>query len=120
MHFDAAQATDVPGIIDVDITWAQANTPYNFTGDVFVNDGVILTIEPGVFVDMHDYDLTVNGTIHAVGTSENQIVFNGATITLTQFASDWNELTETGCVISHALIGPTLKYTTLQKLTTVL
>jgi hypothetical protein len=107
-HVDTVRATDVVGIIDANTTWTQANSPYNFTGDVFVNNGVTLTIEPGVFVNMRDYDLTVNGTIHAVGTSETQIPFNGATITLTQFASNWNESTGTGCIIAHANLVPTL------------
>jgi hypothetical protein len=107
---DSGKAQSVPNVIEIDkdTTWTQTNAPYNLTGDVFVDNGVTLTIESGVFVDLHGYDLTVNGTLHAVGTSEANIVFNGATITLTQFASDWNEASEMGCIIAYASLVPTL------------
>lgn len=46
----ATPFTDVSGEINIDTTWALANSPYVMTGDVTVMPGVTLTIEPGVQV----------------------------------------------------------------------
>jgi hypothetical protein len=109
VHFGTAQSgTNVTGIITSDTTWTQANSPYNLTGDVLVNNGVALTIEPGVFVNLSSYHMTVNGTLQAIGSSQNPIYINGdnsAGITFTPFAVDWDQSTGTGCIIENAIIG---------------
>ena len=43
-----ALATDVSGEISQDTTWTLSGSPYIITGDVTVNGGYTLTIEPGV------------------------------------------------------------------------
>lgn len=105
VHFGTAQSgTNIYGKISVDTTWTQANSPYNLTGDVLVNKGVTLTIEPGVFVNLSSYHMTVNGTLQAIGSSQNLIDINGdnsAEIVFTQFAADWNQSTDTGCIIEN-------------------
>ncbi len=110
VHFSTAQSgTNVTGIISSDTTWTKANSPYNLTGDVLVNNGVALTIEPGVFVNLSSYKMTVNGTLQAIGSSQNPIDINGdnsAEITFTQFAADWNQSTGTGCIIENANLIP--------------
>jgi len=45
-----AAATNVSGTISTNTTWTAANSPYVMTGNVTVNAGVTLTIEPGVTV----------------------------------------------------------------------
>jgi hypothetical protein len=105
----AQSGTNFSGTITTDTTWTSANSPYNFTGDVLVNNGVTLTIEPGVFVNQSNYELTINGTLQAIGGSQNSIVFNGdnsAEIVFSSFAEDWSQSTGTGCIIENALIGP--------------
>ena len=100
--------TNVSGIITSDTTWTQANSPYNLTGEVLVNNGVSLTIEPGVFVNLSSYYLTVNGTLQAIGSSQNPIYISGdnsAGITFTQFAADWNQSTGAGCIIENTNLG---------------
>ena len=42
--------TNVSGVISSNTTWSLANSPYLVTGNVLVNEGVTLSIEPGVIV----------------------------------------------------------------------
>ncbi len=107
--FGTAQSgTNVSYIIGSDTTWTQANSPYNFTGNVLVNNGVTLTIESGATVNLNSYYLEVNGSLmiqqgvtinmgtsyayiqvngilDAIGTSTNPIYINGALGFLTNF-----------------------------------
>ena len=68
------------GLISSDSTWTKANSPYNLTGPVAIQEGVTLTIEPGVVVNLGEFYLQINGTIHAVGTDQNKIQFLGHTL----------------------------------------
>ena len=64
MHLGAAQnSTAVNGIINSNATWTKADSPYALTGPVLVNNGVTLTIQPGVTVDLGSYYIVINGTI---------------------------------------------------------
>jgi hypothetical protein len=106
VHFGSAQSgTNVSGIISSDITWTQANSPYNLTGNVLVNNGVTLTIEPSVTANLNNYYIMVNGTLQAIGDGANSITFNGGQITFTQYSTNWNESTGTGCIIQNAIIS---------------
>jgi parallel beta helix pectate lyase-like protein len=57
-------------------TWTLAGSPYNVQGDITIQDGTTLTIEPGVDVvfDGH-YKFNVNGRILATGDESNTITF---------------------------------------------
>jgi hypothetical protein len=97
----AQSGTNVSYIIGTDTTWTQGNSPYNFTGNVLVNNGVTLTIGTGATVNLNIYYLRVNGSLiiqpgatinlgligdgidvygilSATGTSVNPIHINGA------------------------------------------
>ncbi len=105
---NANTGTNVSGTITTDTTWTKSNGPYNLTDNVIINNGVTLTIEPGVFVDINGYNFVVNGTLHAVGTSEDEILFAGDSngdIFFNVFAADWNQSAGTGCIIEHANIA---------------
>ncbi len=74
------QATDVSWIINTDTTWTKTDSPYTLIGNLFVDNGVTLTIQPGVVVNINGYLFRVNGTLHAVGNSAEPITFNDGTI----------------------------------------
>ena len=77
----AAAATNVSGTIASNTTWTAANSPYVMTGNVTVNAGVTLTIEPGVTVqgNASSRTLTINGTLSAAGNSTHPITFTSTT-----------------------------------------
>lgn len=74
---EITQATDINGgHITSDTTWTLADSPFLINGDVVVDYGVTLTIEPGVEVRFKDkYNIYVEGNLTAVGDSANHIVF---------------------------------------------
>jgi parallel beta-helix repeat protein len=105
-HFGTVQAsTDVTGIIGTDTTWTKANIPYNLTGNLLVNNGVTLIIQPGVTVNLNSYYIMVNGTLTAKGSSNDKIYFNGGQITFTQYSNGWNQETQSGSIIQYAVIS---------------
>lgn len=68
----------VSGILAQDTTWGIANSPYYLSGDVQVLPGVTLTVEPGVEVYYPvSYELLINGSLIANGTSAQPIIFSG-------------------------------------------
>jgi parallel beta-helix repeat protein len=68
--------TYISGPITSDTTWYSADSPYIVTGDVTVEPGFTLTIEPGVEVKFDGvYSITVDGKLIADGTFMNKIKF---------------------------------------------
>jgi uncharacterized repeat protein (TIGR01451 family) len=72
---EAGAATEISGPITSDTSWTLSNSPYIVVGDVLVNSGITLTIEPGVVVKFNSSNLQINGTLIARGTSSDPIVF---------------------------------------------
>lgn len=106
VHFSTVHAsTEVTGIINSDTTWTQANSPYTLTGNVLVNNGVTLTIDPGVTINLNSYYIMVNGTLQSLGSTTNPITFNGGQIIFTEYCTDWNESTGVGCIIQNAVLS---------------
>ena len=69
-------STNVFGLISTDTTWTAANSPYIVTSSVLVQQGVTLTIEPGVEVKFNTgLALQVNGELIARGSGDAQVVF---------------------------------------------
>ena len=69
-------ATNVSGLIDADTTWTLSGSPYIVTGNTLVEDGVTLTIEPGVEVRFNpDVSLEIRGELIAQGTESSRITF---------------------------------------------
>lgn len=65
---------DVSGSVSTDTVWDAGTV--RVVGDVTVENGVTLTIEPGVRVELQDYyRLDIAGTLLAVGTPECRILF---------------------------------------------
>lgn len=68
--------TNVSGLISTNTVWTLANSPYIVTGNILVNNGVTLTIEPGVTVKFDSLKaLQINGQLTARGNSGNYITF---------------------------------------------
>ena len=106
----AKSGTSVRGTIGKDTTWTAANSPYNITGNVTVNSGVTLTIQPGVqVISKNNFDdgqggvfeasLTVDGTLVAVGDSNIPIIFNDTQVTFSQLSVGWNPQVNSGSMI---------------------
>lgn len=86
-----ANATNVSGIIGADTTWTLANSPYIVVGNILVDQGVTLTVEPGVTVKFNqDLYLYVDGTLIAPGTESNMITFTSNQASPTQ--GDWQHI----------------------------
>jgi hypothetical protein len=103
----AQAATQVNGIISQGTVWTKADSPYNLTGNVLVNTGAILTIEPGVTVNLNEYYIQVNGTLTARGTSAENIVFNGGYGSYIQFHASNKDNIVQNCTINCELDADT-------------
>lgn len=64
-------------IIKQDTTWTKMGSPYTLAGPVAVAAGVTLTLEPGVTLNIANYNLLVNGTMNAKGTEADPIHISG-------------------------------------------
>ena len=119
VNFGKAQTgTNVNGIISSDTTWTQANSPYTLTGPVAILQGVTLTIDAGVTVNLSTNYLQVNGTLFADGTSVSKINFisTGAffptlvygQINFMNSSTVWNQQTSSGCIIENSVLNTTV------------
>ncbi|MBL8014136.1 MAG: right-handed parallel beta-helix repeat-containing protein, partial [Candidatus Omnitrophica bacterium] len=99
-------ATNVSGSITVNTTWSKANSPYIVSGNLTVNSGATLTIQPGVDVKFDgDYYFNVKGSLNAQGTSAERIRFTSNKAT--PAPDDWDGLFLGGP-------GNSLKYITIE------
>jgi len=99
-------------------TWTLSNSPYVITDDVLVESGAKLIIEPGVEIRFEgNYSILVKGTLEAVGTTSDHIVFSSNKPQPN--AGDWNSLifaaannesfTIRNSIIEYARIGVTVQ-----------
>ncbi len=78
--------TEIGGIISEDTTFTLADSPFDVTSSLVVNEDVTLIIEPGVILRFSENTLLlVNGELIAKGTVSQHIVF-------TSFASNWLQI----------------------------
>ena len=47
--------TNENGLITSNVVWTKAGSPYSLTGPVAINQGVTLTVEPGVTINLNSY-----------------------------------------------------------------
>jgi hypothetical protein len=103
----AQSGTNESGIISQDTTWTPSSSPYTLTGNTLVQQGVTLTIQPGVTVNLGSYYIMVNGTLTVKGSSNNPVNFNKGSITFTSYSTNWNEQSLSGNIIDNANLTST-------------
>jgi parallel beta-helix repeat protein len=100
--------------ITVDTVWNMTKSPIYIEGNVTVNYGVNLTIEPGVEVFFNGfYNLYIEGNLSAVGNETNMIKFTSNESMANVSYSDWEsiQVNATGnitisyCNITYAQYG---------------
>jgi hypothetical protein len=102
-------STPILGIITSNAVWTKADSPYVLQGATAVAQGVTLTIEPGVTVSFNDNYIQVNGTLIAIGSSNEKINFNGGRIMFTNVSNSWNQQTGSGSIIENAILGSSIE-----------
>lgn len=70
--------TTINSNITTNTTWTLAGSPYHVTNVISIPAGVTLNIEPGVVVELDSIEITVFGTLNAVGTATDSIKFISA------------------------------------------
>jgi parallel beta-helix repeat protein len=119
LPFAVFAQTNVSGLISKNTTWTVAQSPYVVVGDLCVEEGFSLTIEPGVRVQFDGrYYLYVDGSLKAEGSATDSIVFTSNKAVASASASDtisttgyaWQGIKfrdvsiDTGCVLQYCRI----------------
>ncbi len=116
--------TVLGGHITVNTTWYLSQSPYYIEGDIYVDENITLTVEPGVDVRFTPgYGLYVDGNINAVGLPNKMINFT--TNTSSPTLKEWKriQINSTGhaeisyCNISHGNYSIYLSYSSNNNIT---
>jgi parallel beta-helix repeat protein len=99
----AQSGTKVSGNISLDTTWTQAGSPYTLTGSVVINNGVTLTIEEGVTVNLGLSDLQINGTLNVRGSFDHKVTFNSEYTDMRPFFGSITSYSSS-CIIENAIV----------------
>jgi hypothetical protein len=73
----------IGGVVVADLTLTQACSPYTISNFIEINDGAVLTVEPGVTLAFEgrvglDVGASSVGKLVAVGTAQNPIIFTSS------------------------------------------
>ena len=92
----AQAATLVSGAVTTNTSWTLAQSPYQVTADVVIQNGAVLTIEPGVKIGFDvGTNLTIGiGSLNARGTAGQPILFTSSLEVAggTPNAGDWGQI----------------------------
>jgi PKD repeat protein len=113
-NFGGAQ-TNVSGFISSNTTWNLAGSPYIVTGNVLLDSGYCLTVEPGVIIKFNSgKSLQIGGVLKAIGTAGNMISFTSNQsspamddwdyIYFINTSMDYNYTTDTGCIMKYCIV----------------
>ena len=100
------------GVLSEDTRWTEQDSPITLTANLLVSEGVTLTIDPGVEVELDGRFIQVDGTLRALGEPSNLIVIKSSihrdqqesTIHFTSTSTPWEESTGNGSIIEYATI----------------
>lgn len=102
-NYSIAQKTLVIG--EVSGVWKVSGNPYYVTGDIWINQGKTLIIEPGVDIQFAaTYAFWVNGLLKANGTANNRIVFRGNGSAGSWKTIYFSETASPGCILNYCVI----------------
>ena len=74
--YDEGTKLDKGVLTGTNLHWTKENSPYIVNANLLVEEGAELTVDPGVIVQFTgNYYIKVNGTISAVGTKSEPIIF---------------------------------------------
>lgn len=105
------------GIIQSDETLTAAGSPYIIDQNTLIMENVTLTIEPGTVLRFRDsMRMQVNGTIRAIGTVSDSIVFTRAAgstsgwggLHFHHLSEPYDSITDGGCKLSYVQIKHTI------------
>ncbi len=114
--FNAIAQTSVSGIINKDSVWDISGSPYNISSNVIINQGVTVTIKPGVEVfSSTNTKIIINGELIAEGNADSSIQFKSVETNFTNLSKDFDPATGKGnrfvyCVFTN----PTSKVNSYQ------
>jgi hypothetical protein len=91
MTVSASAISEIGGTLCGNLTLI--NSPYVFVGDVVVPEECLLSVEPGVVVDLNGHTLNVLGTFQCNGTAEQHVTVQNGQVQLTQdlFESEFTD-----------------------------
>jgi hypothetical protein len=98
-------STPFSGSINSNTTWTKTDSPYEFMGPITIENGVTLTIEAGVTVDLNGNILQVNGVLQAIGSSTDKIEFDNGNIVFASSSIGWDDQSGEGDVIQTATLN---------------
>lgn len=101
--FVLQSGNQVSGIINSDTTWSGT---VNLAGNVTVNSGVRLTIQPGTTVNFNSSAMQIDGTLVARGNGNQKITFNGGFGGMIIFAATstpWDEQSGSGSIMDNCV-----------------
>ena len=74
----AQYGTFIDDDIISDTTWDKNGSPYTIVSNIAINEGVTLTVQPGVIIRIvDDVQLVVNGIFNSVGTNNDLVTISG-------------------------------------------
>ncbi|MBL7900925.1 MAG: T9SS type A sorting domain-containing protein [Bacteroidia bacterium] len=100
-------ATPVPASVTASQSWTLSGSPYEVGSDVVIQNGVTITVEPGVVIQgSGNYKITINGTMELLGSSAQPVHINSVTLYFDKKATDYHPGTQTGCRILYSQFVP--------------
>lgn len=105
-HSSKAQTT-ISSIISADQTWTAAGNPYLLTSSCVIEQGVKVTIKPGVIVKSKGSKFYIDGELQASGKVDSVIVFDSTLFDFTAKATGYNFSTGAGSFFNYCYFNGT-------------
>ena len=107
--------TNVSGFINSNTTWTIAGSPYIVIGNIVLDSGITLTIDPGVIVEFDSAkSLQIEGNLRAIGNNSNRITFTSSQVApapgdwdyilFSDNSQDYDYSLFTGSIMEHCIV----------------